>query len=38
VPENSELQEFEFSGRPVVELGDDSPVYQAVRVMMEEVI
>ncbi len=34
VPSDARLLEFEFSGRPLVELGDDSPVYQAVAVMM----
>jgi CO dehydrogenase maturation factor len=34
VPADSRLVEFEFSGRPLVELGDDSPVYQAVAEMM----
>lgn len=30
IPADQELMSFEFSGRPLVELGDDSPVYQAV--------
>jgi CO dehydrogenase maturation factor len=34
VPANNELMAFEFSGRPLVDLGDDSPVYQAVAEMM----
>jgi CO dehydrogenase maturation factor len=34
VPENTQLLEFEFSGRPLVDLGDDSPVYQSVKEMM----
>jgi CO dehydrogenase maturation factor len=34
IPQDSTLQEFEFSGRPLVELGDASPVYQAVAKMM----
>ena len=34
VPADSELVEFEFSGRPLVDLGDDSPVYRAVAGMM----
>jgi CO dehydrogenase maturation factor len=34
IPQDSTLQAFEFSGRPLVELGDDSPVYQAVARMM----
>ena len=38
VPADSQLLEFEFSGRPLVELGDDSPVYQAVAKMMDMII
>lgn len=38
IPQDNTLQEFEFSGRPLVELGDESPVYQAVTGMMEQVI
>ncbi len=38
VPANNQLMEFEFSGRPLVELGDDSPVYQAVAGMMEDIL
>ncbi|MDX1416325.1 MAG: AAA family ATPase [Candidatus Promineifilaceae bacterium] len=34
VPADAQLVAFEFSGRPLVELGDDSPVYQSVAVMM----
>lgn len=34
VPSDARLLEFEFSGRPLVELGDDSPVYQAISGMM----
>lgn len=34
VPASQELAEFEFSGRPLVELGDASPVYQAIAGMM----
>lgn len=33
IPADSRLAEFEFSGRPLVELGDESPVYQAVAAM-----
>jgi CO dehydrogenase nickel-insertion accessory protein CooC1 len=36
IPEDRQLQEFEFSGRPLVELGDESPVYQAVAAMMQQ--
>jgi CO dehydrogenase maturation factor len=38
VPANNALMEFEFSGRPLVELGDESPVYQAVAGMMETIL
>jgi CO dehydrogenase maturation factor len=38
IPSNDELTEFEFSGRPLVELGDGSPVYQAVAAMMEQIL
>jgi CO dehydrogenase nickel-insertion accessory protein CooC1 len=38
VPANQKLMEFEFSGRPLVELGDDSPVYQAIAGMMENIL
>ncbi len=34
IPSDNELLEFEFSGRPLVELGDSSPVYQAITGMM----
>ena len=35
---NEELMEFEFSGRPLVELGDESPVYKAIAAMMEKIL
>jgi CO dehydrogenase maturation factor len=38
VPANDKLMEYEFSGRPLVELGDDSPVYQSVAAMMGKVL
>ena len=38
VPANQDLMEFEFSGRPLVELGDESPVFQAVAGMMEGIL
>jgi CO dehydrogenase maturation factor len=38
VPASQDLMEFEFSGRPLVELGDESPVYQAVAAMMEGIL
>jgi CO dehydrogenase maturation factor len=38
VPANDELAEFEFSGKPLVELGDESPVYQAMAKMLDQVL
>lgn len=38
VPADQELAEFEFSGRPLVSLGDDSPVYRSVAGMMHEIL
>jgi CO dehydrogenase maturation factor len=35
VPADARLVEFEFSGRPLVELGDDSPVYDSIAAMMQ---
>ena len=37
VPSNSDLMDFEFSGRPLVELGSDSPVFRSVAQMMEKI-
>jgi len=38
IPADQELMEFEFSGRPLVDLGDESPVYQAVTAMMRKIL
>lgn len=38
IPADSTMTEFEFSGRPLVEMGDDSPIYQAVAAMMEQIL
>lgn len=38
VPDDSTLREFEFSGRPLVDLGDESPVYRAVADMIAQLI
>ena len=38
VPADMELVNFEFSGKPLVELGNDSPVYQAVAGMMASIL
>ncbi len=38
IPADEMLAEFEFSGKPLVELGKQSPVYQAVSQMMTQVL
>jgi CO dehydrogenase maturation factor len=38
IPANSELTELEFTGKPLVELGDDSPIYQSVFDMMAKML
>lgn len=38
VPADSQLTEFEFSGKPLVKLGNDSPVYQSVAQMMAKIL
>jgi CO dehydrogenase maturation factor len=38
IPPDSELTELEFSGKPLVELGDDSPVYQSVVDIMSKIL
>lgn len=38
VPADDDLTNFEFSGRPLVELGDGSAVYQAVESMMDDIL
>lgn len=38
VPADDQMAEFEFSGRPLVELGDDSPIYRKVAEMMEKIL
>lgn len=37
IPANTDLMSFEFSGKPLIELGDESPVYQAVAGMMAKI-
>jgi CO dehydrogenase maturation factor len=36
IPADTELSTFEFSGRPLVELGDDSPVYRSIVGMLDQ--
>ncbi len=38
IPANELLMSYEFEGRPLVELGNDSPVYQAISDMMVEIL
>ena len=38
IPEAQGVTEFEFSGRPLVEMSDDSPVYQTVAAMLEKIL
>ncbi len=38
IPRSEELSAFEFDGRPLVELNDESPVYQTVAAMMEPLV
>jgi CO dehydrogenase maturation factor len=38
IPDNNELAKLDSDGRPLIELGDDSPVYQAVSAMMSKII
>lgn len=38
IPADDTLSEFEFSGRPLVDLGDESIVYQAVAGMMRQIL
>ena len=38
IPADQDLSMLEFGGKPLVELGDQSPVYQAVASMMEKIL
>lgn len=38
VPEDTQLADFEFTGRPLIELGDDSPVFRSVAKMMAKIL
>jgi CO dehydrogenase maturation factor len=38
IPANAELASFEFSGKPLVDLGDASPVYQSVAGMLKKIL
>jgi CO dehydrogenase maturation factor len=38
VPYSDPLAELEFEGRPLIELADDSPMYQAVAAMLQKIL
>jgi CO dehydrogenase maturation factor len=38
IPADDELTTLEFSGRPLIELSEDSPVYQSITQMMEQIL
>lgn len=38
IPADTDLSAFEFSGKPLVDLGDSSPVYQAICRMMDQIL
>lgn len=38
VPADDELTEYEFSGKPLVELGNESPVYQRIAEMVAQIL
>jgi CO dehydrogenase maturation factor len=38
IPADEDLSAFDFSGKPLLDLGDDSPVYQAVRDLAEKIL
>lgn len=38
IPAYPEMAEFEFSGRPLIEMPEDSPVYRAVAEMMRSIL
>ena len=38
IPEAGDITEFDYTGRPLVEIESDSPVYQAVAAMLEKIL
>jgi CO dehydrogenase nickel-insertion accessory protein CooC1 len=38
IPADDDLSAFEFSGKPLVDLGDESPVYRAVSEMLGRIL
>jgi CO dehydrogenase nickel-insertion accessory protein CooC1 len=37
IPADAELAAYEFSGRPLIDLGEESPVYTAVADMLQTI-
>lgn len=38
IPADEELTNLEFSGQPLIALGDDSPVYKAIAAMLQQIL
>lgn len=38
IPADQELSTLEFSGQPLIELGDESPVFQAITTMLNKIL
>lgn len=38
VPADADMPEFEFSGKPLIEMTNDAPIYRAVAGMLDEII
>jgi len=38
IPSDDDLLAFEFEGKPLIALGDDSPVYKAISQMMDQIL
>jgi CO dehydrogenase maturation factor len=38
IPSDNELLSFEFEGKPLIALGDDSPVFQAISGMLDQIL
>jgi CO dehydrogenase nickel-insertion accessory protein CooC1 len=38
IPADDRLSAFEFSGKPLVDLGDESPVYRSIEKMMHQIL
>ncbi len=38
IPSNEELSKLDYDGRPLIELGNDSPIYQAVSAILSKIL